>query len=264
MARAEHALPHASGAARRGGKGAPTGAPTGAPIAVVLSAFLALAVAGCGAGEGLDGAFGAQDTGVASRPGTSSAGVVNSGTTGVLTVGTGPDTQVYDCPPVTVRTGASTWQVTDKPGGALRYQASISRLARECSIAGGTMLVKVGIEGRVLMGEKGTPGPVRVPIRIAVVQEGPSPKTLTTKFFLVQVDVPADPGHAPFTAVEEQISFPLLKPAEMERHVVYVGFDPQGTEAREKPKPAAKPKPRKPAAQPAGDSTPEVFGPAPQ
>ncbi|MFG1346077.1 hypothetical protein V5F59_14375 [Xanthobacter autotrophicus DSM 431] len=235
--------------------------------ALFLSAALALGLAGCASGENLDGAFGAQDTGVASRPGTTSAGVVNSATTGALTVGAGPEAVTYDCPPVTVRTGAGSWQVTDKPGGTLRYQGTIGRLARECSISGGTMFVKVGIEGRVLTGEKGTPGAVKVPIRVAVVQEGPTPRTVTTKFFFVQVNVPADPGHAAFTAVEDQISFPLLKPAEMERFVIYVGFDPQGTESREKPKPAAKPKPRKPASSgggaPADSSTPEVFGPPP-
>lgn len=274
MARAEHA--HSPASAIRG---------------VLLSAGLALLAAGCAGGEGLDGAFGAQDTGVAARPGTVTAGVVNSGTTGVLTVGSGADMLTYDCPPVTVRTGASAWQVM--AGGALRYQATLGRLARECSIVGGNMMVKVGIEGRVLMGEKGTPGAVRVPIRIAVVQEGPEPKTLTTKFFFVQVDVPADPGHAAFTAVEDQISFPLLKPGEMERHVIYVGFDPQGTETRERSKPAPKPsrpKPKPAAAQPAaqpaaepmaqpapaasgavpmarpvdGTNPPDVFGPAPR
>ncbi|MFS8036469.1 hypothetical protein ACI7BZ_05790 [Xanthobacter sp. AM11] len=222
---------------------------------------LALALAGCGAGEGLDGSFGAQDVGVAA--GGTSAGVVNSVTTGALTVGTGNSAQTYDCPVVTVRTGAATWQVTDKSTGALRLQGSIGRLARECMIVGGNMQVKVGIEGRILLGEKGAPGQVKVPIRIAVVQEGPTPKTITTKFFLVPVDVPTDLGQAAFTVVEDQVMFPLLKPGEMERYVVYVGFDPQGSEAKEKPKASAAAKPRKPPAS-SGGSDSEVFGPKPQ
>lgn len=255
---------------------------------LVVPALLALALAGCGAGEGLDGAFGSQDVGVAggtplntgggaTGASSSSAGVINSGNTGVLTVGSGADVQTYDCPLLTVRTGAASWQVTDKPSGALRYQGTIGRLARECSIVGGTMMVKVGIEGRILLGEKGAPGQVKAPIRIAVVNEGPNPKTVTTKFFAVAVDVPADPGHAAFTVVEDQISFPLLKPAEMERYVIYVGFDPQGTDTRERPKPAAsaarpKPKPKPaaeaaaPAAAPAATSgapASDVFGPPP-
>ena len=229
------------------------------PVArLMLPGLMAAVLAGCAGGEGLDGSFGAQDTGVAggttiATPGATSAGVVNSATSGSLVVGAGPDQLSYDCPMLTVRTGAGSWQVTT--GGGLRYQATIGRLARECTIANGMMLVKVGIEGRVLMGEKGSPGQVKVPVRIAVVNEGPSPKTVTTKFFAVAVDVPADPGHAPFTVVEDQIAFPLLKPNEMERYIIYVGFDPQGTpEVRERPKPSAsrpKPKPPATAAQPA-------------
>lgn len=227
---------------------------------LVLPGLMAAVLAGCAGGEGLDGSFGAQDTGVAGGTaiatpvaGGTSAGVVNSANSGSLVVGAGPDQLSYDCPMLTVRTGAGSWQVTT--GGGLRYQATIGRLARECTIANGMMMVKVGIEGRVLMGEKGSPGQVKVPVRIAVVNEGPSPKTVTTKFFAIAVDVPADPGHAPFTVVEDQIAFPLLKPNEMERYIIYVGFDPQGTpEVRERPKPSAsrpKPKPAPAAAQPA-------------
>ncbi|MDI4666457.1 hypothetical protein K9U40_19310 [Xanthobacter autotrophicus] len=240
-----------------------------APLVLMLSA---LALAGCAGGEGLDGAFGAQDTGVAAS-GSSSAGVVNSATTGALVVGSGPTAVTYDCPTLTVRTGAASWQVTDRGSGGLRYQGTIGRLARECSIAGSTMMVRIGIEGRILMGEKGAPGQIKVPIRVAVVQEGPTPRTVTTKFFNVAVDVPADPGHAAFTVVEDQVSFPLLKPAEMERYVIYVGFDPQGGEVKErKPAPAAKPKPKPaatseaPATKPAtssGAPKGDVFGPPP-
>lgn len=181
---------------------------------------LCLALAGCGAGESLDGVFGAQDAGVAGT----SAGVSN--TTGNLMVGTGPNRVEYQCPPVTVRTGAAAWQVTEKEG--LRYQGNIGQLARECSINGPSMMVKVGIGGRLLLGDKGTPGQFKAPIRIAVVEEGPTPKIIATKFFVVPVDIPQGQNSASFTVVEDQISFPLLKPNEMDRYVIYVGFDPQG------------------------------------
>lgn len=247
----------------RGRRRTDAGRPAYAGLPVLL---VALALSGCGAGEGLDGSFGSADVGVATPAGGTSAGVVNSVTTGALTVGSGADLQTYDCPVVTVRTGAATWQLTDKPSGALRLQGNIGRLARECSIAGGTMQVKVGLEGRLLLGEKGAPGQVKVPIRIAVVQEGPSPKTVAGKFFLVPVEIPRDQAQATFTVVEDQISFPLLKPAEMERYVIYVGFDPQGSETKERPKPSSSSsaKPRKPPAASSGSADGEVFGPPPR
>ncbi|WP_216072652.1 hypothetical protein, partial [Acinetobacter baumannii] len=53
----------------------------------------------------------------------------------------------------------------------LRYQATITDLARECRIEGQTMIVKVGIEGRVLTGPKAE-GNARLtlPIRMAVTR----------------------------------------------------------------------------------------------
>ncbi|MFG1295471.1 hypothetical protein [Xanthobacter variabilis] len=219
-------------------------APAGTSARGLVGLALALALAGCASGENLDGSFGAQDTGVA----TGNAAGVNSAATPALTVGTGANAVTYACPSVTVRTGAGTWQVTE--GGALRYQGNVGQLARECAIAGQTMTVKVGIEGRVLLGEKGTPGTVRVPIRVAVVEEGPNPKTVTTKFFTVPVEIPAGQQQSAFTVIEDQLSFPLPKPDEVERYVVYVGYDPQG----EKPKPAASSRPRKPKPKPAAET----------
>lgn len=232
-------------------------AQAGTPAHGLVGLALALALAGCASGENLDGAFGAQDTGVA----TGNAAGVNSAATTALTVGTGGNAVTYSCPSVTVRTGAGTWQVTDG-SGALRYQGNVGQLARECAIAGQTMTVKVGIEGRLLLGEKGEPGTVRVPIRVAVVEEGPTPKTITTKFFTVPVEIPPGQPHSAFTVVEDQISFPLLKPDELERYVIYVGYDPQG----EKPKPAAaRPRARPAAAakpKPASDEAPATAAPS--
>ncbi len=212
---------------------------------------LALALAGCAAGENLDGAFGAQDTGVA----TGRAAGVSSAATPSLTVGTGADAVTYSCPTVTVRTGAGVWQVGDANG--LRYQGNVGQLARECAIAGQTMTVKVGIEGRVILGEKGTPGTINVPVRIAVVEEGPTPKTITTKFFKVPVQVAQGQQQAPYTVIEDQLSFPLPKVDELERYVIYVGYDAQG----EKPAPAAsRPRRTRPAAP--AQPKPEVSAPA--
>lgn len=206
---------------------------------------LCLALAGCASGESLDGVFGAQDTGVA----TGNTGGVNN-TPGRLAVGSGPNAVEYECPQLTVRTGAAAWQVTERDGG-LRYQGSIGQLARECSIAGQTMAVKVGIQGRVLLGEKGKPGKFQVPIRVAVVEEGPSPTTITTKFFVVPLEIPEGQNSADFTVVEDQISYPLLKPAQMDRYVIYVGFDPQGEpKARTTSRPSKPSKPRTTSSQP--------------
>src|SRR6266540_1195064 len=82
------------------------------------------------------------------------------------------------CPIVDIRSGASTMTVYgqgEQVGTNVRYQASIARTARECAALGATMTVKVGMQGRIILGPLGGPGQVDVPVRMAVVQEGPEP-----------------------------------------------------------------------------------------
>ncbi len=137
-----------------------------------------------------------------------------------------------DCPGIDVRSGAASYSVGAQPGQVtpttLRYQANISRTARECSTAGGNMTIKVGIQGRVILGPAGGPGEVTVPLRLAVVQEGVDPKTLWTKLYRIPVTIPPGQTNVPFVQVEEGMTFPLPRPSDLAAYVIYVGFDPSG------------------------------------
>ena len=118
----------------------------------------------------------------------------------------------------------------------MKYQASFVRLARECALVDANMVMKVGVEGRVVLGPAGSPGPVGVPLRFAVVQETASGgmRAITTKFITVPVDVGAT-GNTPFVYVEEALSFPLPTPTTaLDDYIVYVGFDPVSAEAQSK------------------------------
>ncbi len=153
-----------------------------------------------------------------------------------------------DCPGVEVRQGASTFQQSGADNGSaalsLRYQASFIRFARECALRSGNVVMKVGVEGRVILGPAGTAGPLALPVRLAVVKEGLDPKTIWTKFYMVPVVMPPGQPNVLFTHVEEDMSFPNPPGDDLDKYVVYVGFDPDSAEA-EKKKPV-KPAPRKP------------------
>src|SRR5256885_5582013 len=106
-----------------------------------------------------------------------------------------------DCPGVNVRQGASPLSIA-QPGAeagpmTTRYQVSIAQTARECAPLGGVMTMKVGVEGRVLLGPAGGPGQVDVPLRMAVVQEGPNPKTIVSKFYRPAGPPTPTPAHHP-------------------------------------------------------------------
>jgi len=153
-----------------------------------------------------------------------------------------------DCPGVDIRQGASTLAVTT-PGSesgpmTMRYQVSIAQTAREYAALGGVMTMKVGIEGRVLLGPAGGPGQVDIPLRMAVVQEGPSPKTIVSKFYKLAVAVPAGQPSVPFVHVEQDLTFPMPRPKDFEAYVVYVGFDPASLNTKPE-RPAKKQKPKR-------------------
>jgi hypothetical protein len=152
-----------------------------------------------------------------------------------------------DCPSADIRTGAGNYTVSGKPPDAsatdVRYQLSFTQLARQCSLVGGNLVMKVGVQGRIIVGPVGGPGPVDIPLRYAVVQEGLAPRTLATKFKRVGAEVPPGQPNVVFSDVEEDLSFPMPSRAELAGYMVYVGFDAIGDGAEKKPspkKPAAK------------------------
>ena len=124
----------------------------------------------------------------------------------------------------------------------LKYQAEFTREARECSIVGGNMVMRVGVEGRVVVGPAGGPGQVDVPFRVAVVHESPSSGTraISTKFFIIPVVIGPGQGGAPFSHVDRRRPvFPLPTPtAQLDDYIAYIGFDPLGA-------PRTRPSPRR-------------------
>ena len=146
------------------------------------------------------------------------------------------------CPPVTVRAGASTYAVAapgkQPVGNDLRFQATISKMARECSLNGGVITARIGIQGRVIAGPAGAPASVQVPIRIAVVQGGVSEKTIATKAYQTTVTM-TETGSEPFTLVAEDLNYPAPPGAVGDSYIFYIGFDPQALKP-ERPAPKKK------------------------
>ena len=97
------------------------------------------------------------------------------------------------CPPVSIRAGASTYAVAapgKQPiGNDLRFQATITRTARQCTRTGDQIIARVGIQGRIIAGPAGAPSSVTVPLRVAVVQGGVNEKTVATKAYQTTVSM---------------------------------------------------------------------------
>jgi hypothetical protein len=157
-------------------------------------------------------------------------------------------TTEIECPAVEYRQGAATLAVNN-PGAentalSLRYQASFTQTARECTLGGNNLTIKVGVQGRIVIGPAGASGSINIPLRYALVREGADPKTLWTKLFMVPVTIPTNQLNLPWLHIEEEMTVPRPSGDEIETYVIYIGFDPEGVAAA-RPKPAAKPPPRR-------------------
>ena len=135
-----------------------------------------------------------------------------------------------DCPPVSIRAGASTYTVgvpgQEATGNNVRFQVTITKTARQCIRSGGDITAHVGIQGRVIAGPAGAPASVDVPMRLAVVQGGVNEKVIATKAYRTAVPM-TEEGSVPFSFVAEDLVYPVPPGAIGDSYIFYVGFDPQ-------------------------------------
>jgi hypothetical protein len=143
------------------------------------------------------------------------------------------------CPEVKIRAGASTYAVAapgkQPTGNDLKFQATITKTARECQINNGEITARIGIQGRVIAGPAGAPASVQVPLRVAVVQGGVSEKTVATKVYQTTVEM-SESGSEPFTLVADDLVYPAPPVAIGDSYIFYIGFDPQALKPEPKPR----------------------------
>ena len=138
-----------------------------------------------------------------------------------------PNDRDINCPKVNVLEGTAAMRIGLASGGAteVSYQASLGETARECTVNGNTVNIKVGVEGRLLVGVLGKPGSYTVPLRIVVKREK---VVLFSKLVRLSVTVPAGDTQATFTHVEDSIVLPLTENDPADEYDLLVGFDPSG------------------------------------
>ena len=107
----------------------------------------------------------------------------------------------------------------DGDASKLVFRAAITEATRSCTYGNGMLGMAIGVAGRVIPGPSGTPGAVRLPIRIAVYQD-----TAEIYSQRIEHDVAVDDtaGATQFIVVDRNFSMP----SPTSRNVrVLVGFD---------------------------------------
>jgi hypothetical protein len=105
---------------------------------------------------------------------------------------------------------------------AIVHRGEITKMARECQLYSDRVVVKYGFAGRVLLGPKGGPGSVTLPVSIRVA--GSDQKTLATDKMSITTTVPQGDPAGYFSMVRE-IAFPIQVGSRPEDYKVFVAFD---------------------------------------
>jgi hypothetical protein len=150
------------------------------------------------------------------------AAKTDSGTTGSL----GGVDMALGCPRFQVwsREGYVTIYEPGKVGDglAVMHRGEITKTARECQLEPGRVTVRYGFSGRVLLGPRGRPGNITLPVNIVVTDS--KREKVTTDKMTVAVPVAVDNPIGYFSAVRS-VTFDVpegTRPGEFE---VFVGFD---------------------------------------
>ena len=132
-----------------------------------------------------------------------------------------------ECPGAELRDGTQTERVYEPgregdPQGVL-YQAAINRVARDCIYGSdGSVSVRFGVAGRVIMGPLGVPGQRTVAIRAVLFTAETGPVWI--ELFTVTVDLATGRASQPFSLVQ-QTPATLIPAGDNRPYRVIVGFD---------------------------------------
>ena len=132
------------------------------------------------------------------------------------------------CPHAVIRDGTQTLRIYERGGEGdpqfIRFQGSILKVARECIYSGDEILsVKFGISGRVVIGPRGKPDTVTLPIRAVFLPRGGDP----VWGGLLKQPVTINPGESSSEFVlVQQTAAVTIKPGEsFADYTVFIGFD---------------------------------------
>lgn len=128
----------------------------------------------------------------------------------------------YNCPSVDILEGTAAYRVGGASSSDVSHQASIVDVARECAYSGSQFSVKIGVQGRMVIGGKGRPGTLSAPLRITIKR---GETVVASRIARVAVSVPAGAGGASFAHVEEGFVLPISAEDPADEYEIVVGFD---------------------------------------
>lgn len=134
----------------------------------------------------------------------------------------------YGCPSASILDGTAAYRIGGDSARGVSHQAAIHDIARECKAQGNVMHIKVGVQGRLLLGETGKAGTFTVPVRVVVRSNG---QTVYSKLLPTAVTIPEADTQAAFVVIDDSVNVPITAEDPASAYSILVGLDPQGAKA---------------------------------
>lgn len=142
------------------------------------------------------------------------------------------------CPEIGIQDGTADDRVyaskDSQSNASVRYQFSIVNFARDCQVVDKQFQMKVGVQGRVLLGPAGTPGTYAAPIRVAIISRTDGSATVS-KLYQVPAAVGEGQTEGPFTLVTDPLSVPVTSRYPDQDYEIKIGFDSQASAGASRP-----------------------------
>jgi len=130
------------------------------------------------------------------------------------------------CPPIQVEGGQRYITYYDNnrigDGASVIHRGEITKTARECRSDGGMISVKYGIAGRVLLGPKGKPGTITLPITMQIVDKAKN--KLKSEPFTVSIIITKENPLAYFSIVRD-VSIPMKEGTTPQDYSIVLAFE---------------------------------------
>lgn len=199
---------------------------------VCFCGLLTILTAGCGLSSLTSGLgnsiFGSSSTQSSQSPGVSEEQLLSaaksSGADGTANSAVGEI--AHGCPRLSVSPHGNHLTIYEDgragDGLAIMHRGEITKTARECQIGPGRVTVRYGFSGRVLLGPRGRPGNIKLPITVMVTDAKRAKIAADTVSIDATVAVDNPIGY--FSAVRS-VTFDVPEGARPGEFELFVGFD---------------------------------------
>lgn len=130
------------------------------------------------------------------------------------------------CPPVQVEGGQRYLTIYEGNrigvGNAVIHRGEITKTARECQSTNGIVQVKYGIAGRVLLGPKGKPGTITLPVIVQILDK--TKNKLKSEPFTVSVTITKENPLSYFSVVRD-VAIPVKEGTSPQDYSISIAFE---------------------------------------